>query len=363
MDISLIYELETNDTSEAGVRRVFEETVEQVQLADRLGYRAVWFTEHHFLERFSYSSSPQTFLPYLAAKTQNIRLGHGIVLLPFKIHHPLNVAEHIATLDVISGGRVEFGGGRAICESELSGFGIDPDDTRPQWEESLEMLPKMWTQPTFSWDSPTMKVPPRAVIPKPIQKPHPPVSVACTQPSSVEFAAKHGLGVLGFGIGLNGSDEFVRTYRQGIKTAKPSAGMINNRFSLFVTALCAPTDDEAIKLRGDDMRAYSDQVRQLFAPWIDGKAPASYEWFMKYSAENFEAMKNTKMEDIIAAGGAAIGSPETCTRVLQQLEDADVDEVLLFMQSYTTPHDAIMRSIELFAKEVKPHIVEKAAVS
>lgn len=363
MDISLIYELETNDSSEAGVRRIFEQTVEQVQLADRLGYRTVWFTEHHFLERFSYSSSPQTFLPYLAAKTQNIRLGHGIVLLPFKIHHPLNVAEHIATLDIISGGRAEFGGGRAICESELSGFGINPDDTRPQWEESLDMIPKAWTQDKFSWDSPTMKVPERAVIPKPVQKPHPPVSVACTQPSSVEFAADHGLGVLGFGIGIDGSDEFVRTYRERIKNAKPSAGMINNRFALFVTGLCAPTDDEAIQLRGPDMKAYSEHVRQLFAPWIDGKAPTSYEWFMKYSAQNFERSQNMTTEDIVAAGGAAIGSPETCSRVLQQLQDAGVDEVLLFMQSYTTPHEAIMRSIELFAKEVKPRLTQTAAVS
>jgi alkanesulfonate monooxygenase SsuD/methylene tetrahydromethanopterin reductase-like flavin-dependent oxidoreductase (luciferase family) len=362
MDISLIYELETNDTSEAGVRRVFAETLEQIQLADRLGYRTAWFTEHHFLERFSYSSSPQTFLPYIAGKTERIRLGHGIILLPFKINHPLRVAEHIATLDVISGGRVEFGGGRAICESELSAFGVDPDDTRPQWEESLQMLPRMWSSEQFSWDSPSMKVPPRAVIPKPVQKPHPPMSVACTQPSSIEFAADHGLGVLGFGIGITGSNDFVELYRERIKKARPVSGAVNNRFALFVTALCAPTDEEALRLRGDDMRAYSEQVRQLFAPWIDGKPPTSYEWFMKYSAQNYETMKNTSMEDIVAAGGAAIGSPETCTRVLQHLADAGVDEVLLFMQSYSTPHDAIMRSIELFAKEVQPKVKSPAKV-
>lgn len=363
MDISLIYELETNDTSEEGVKRIFAQTLEQIQLADRLGYRAAWFTEHHFLERFSYSSSPETFLAYIAAKTERIRLGHGIVLLPFKINHPLRVAERIATLDLISNGRVEFGGGRAICESELSAFGVDPDLTRPQWEESLRVLPKMWTEPVFSWDSPTLPIPARAVIPRPVQKPHPPMSVACTQPSSIEFAADNGLGVLGFGIGITGSNDFVEMYRERIKKAKPLGGFVNNRFALFVTSLCAPTDEEALRLRGPDMRAYSEQVRQLFAPWIDGKPPASYEWFMKYSAQNFETMKQTSMEDIVAAGGAAIGSPETCARVLQHLADAGVDEVLLFMQSYSTPHDAIMRSIELFAKEVKPRIKEPAATA
>ncbi|MGH9342697.1 MAG: LLM class flavin-dependent oxidoreductase, partial [Terriglobia bacterium] len=88
-------------------------------------------------------------LSHLAARTRNIRLGHGIVLLPFGINHPLRVAERIATLDLLSNGRVEFGGGRAISESELSGFGVDPDDTRPQWEESLKILPRMWTQENF----------------------------------------------------------------------------------------------------------------------------------------------------------------------------------------------------------------------
>ena len=356
MDLSLIYELETGDTSEAGVRRVFDECLEQVELADSLGYRTVWFTEHHFLERFSYSSAPETWLAYLAAKTTNIRLGHGIVLLPFNINHPLRVAERVATLDLVSGGRVEFGGGRAISESELSAFGVDPDETRAQWAESLRMLPQMWMKEDFEWQSERITIPSRKVIPKPTQKPHPPMSVACTQPASIEFAADNGIGVLGFGIGQGQSNDYVQLYRDRIKNCTPIGGAVNNRFALFVTALCAPTDEEAIRLRGDDMRAYSEQVRQLFAPWIDGKAPASYEWFMKYSAENYETFKNTRMEDIIAAGGAAIGSPETCTKVLQHLADAGVDEVMLFMQSYTTPHDAILRSIELFAKDVMPGV-------
>jgi alkanesulfonate monooxygenase SsuD/methylene tetrahydromethanopterin reductase-like flavin-dependent oxidoreductase (luciferase family) len=362
MDLSLIYELETADTSEEGVRRVFQECLEQVQLADSLGYHSVWFTEHHFLERFSYSSAPEVFLPFLAAHTKNIRLGHGIVLLPFNINHPLRVAERIATLDIVSNGRANFGGGRAISESELSAFGVDPDATRPQWEESLRMLPEMWTQDTFSWDSPTMKVPERAVIPKPVQKPHPPMFVACTQPASIEFAADNGIGVLGFGIGIEGSNSYVELYRERIKNCKPLGKQITNKFSLFVMALCCDTDEEALRLRGPDMRAYSDQVRQLFAPWIDGKAPSTYKWFMEFSKQNYELMQNTSMEDIVAAGGAAIGSPDTCVKVLQHLADAGVDEVMLFLQSYTTPHKAILRSIELFAKEVMPRVKVPAKV-
>src|SRR5436309_9862174 len=124
--------------SDAGVKRTFDQCVEQVLLADQLGYKGVWFTEHHFLPGFSYSSAPELVLSHLAAKTKNIRLGHGIVLLPFRINHPLRVAERIATLDVLSNGRVDFGGGRAISESELSGFKVDPEVTRAQWERSEE---------------------------------------------------------------------------------------------------------------------------------------------------------------------------------------------------------------------------------
>jgi alkanesulfonate monooxygenase SsuD/methylene tetrahydromethanopterin reductase-like flavin-dependent oxidoreductase (luciferase family) len=363
MDISLIYELETDDTSEAGVRRVYDECLEQVKLADELGYRAVWFTEHHFLPGFSYSSAPEVWLSYLAANTTNIRLGHGIVLLPFRINHPLRVAERIAVLDLVSNGRVEFGGGRAISESELSAFGVDPDETRPQWEESLRVLPQMWTEDRFSWNSETLPIPERQVIPRPVQKPHPPMSVACTQPSSIEFAGRHGLGVLGFGIGQGQSNDYVTLYRETIKNAQPIGGFINNRFAIFVHALCAPTDAEALSIQGPNFKQYGEQVRDLFAPWIDGKPPKSYEWFMEYYKTTYEQGKNVSMEDIVAGGGACIGSPETCLRVLQHMADAGVDEVLLFMQSYTTPHDAVMRSIELIAKEVKPKLKQPAATA
>jgi alkanesulfonate monooxygenase SsuD/methylene tetrahydromethanopterin reductase-like flavin-dependent oxidoreductase (luciferase family) len=356
MDVSLFFELETTDLSDAGVKRVFDECVEQTVLADQLGYRAVWFTEHHFLQGFSYSSSPELVLSHLAAKTKNIRLGHGIVLLPFRINHPLRVAERVATLDLLSNGRVEFGGGRAICESELSAFGVDPDLTRPQWEEALRILPKAWTQPKFKWETESLQIPERGVIPKPMQKPHPPMWVACTQPATIEFAADNGIGVLGFGIGQGQSNDFVQLYRERIKNCKPIGNFVNNKFALLTFTLCCDTDEEALGIQGPNFKRYSEEVRMLFAPWIDGKAPKSYEWFMKRNAENYQMTQTVPMSEIVKAGGACIGSPQTCLNVLQYLSDAGVDEALLFMQMYSTPHDKIMRSIELIAKEVMPKI-------
>src|SRR5581483_156845 len=359
----MFYELETSDPSPTSVRRIYKECIEQVQLADSLGYRAVWFTEHHFLERFSYSSAPEEVLSFLAAKTRRIRLGHGIVLLPFNINHPVRVAERIAVLDVISRGRIEFGGGRSTTDAELSAFGIDPEQTRPQWEEALRMLPKMWTQERFSWDSPSMRIPERPVIPKPVQKPHPPMWVACNQPSTVEFAGRNGLGVLGFGIGQGQSNDFVRAYRDQLKDARPIGAFVNPKFALLTFTLCCPTDEEALRLQGPNVKRYAEDCRQIFAPWIDGKIPPSYKWQMEDNRERFKMFETVTMEDIVKAGGACIGSPETCVNVLNYLSDCGVDEALLFMQMYTTPHDKIMRSLELIAKEVRPRLKAPASAA
>src|SRR5271165_5669576 len=157
MDLSLFFEIETADMTEAGIKRCYDQMIEQTMLADELGYKTVWFVEHHFLPFLSYCVSPELVLSHLAARTRNIRLGHGIVLLPFTINHPVRVAERIAVLDILSNGRVEFGGGRSTTDAELSAFHIDPDATRPQWEETLRMLPAMWTEKRFSWNSPLMQ--------------------------------------------------------------------------------------------------------------------------------------------------------------------------------------------------------------
>lgn len=361
MELSVFYELETSDPSPESVQRIYRETIEQVQLADSLGYRAVWFTEHHFLERFSYSPAPEEFLAFLAAKTNRIRLGHGIVLLPFNINHPLRVAERIAVLDNLSNGRVEFGGGRAICESELSAFHVDPDLTRPQWEEALAMLPGMWTQDKFKWDGKLIQVPERAVIPKPVQKPHPPMSVACTQASTVEFAAENGLGVLGFGISEANSNEYVRMYREKIRSAKPIGKFVNNHFSVLRMALCSPNDREALDIQGANIKMYTHQTRNLFAPWIDGKPPASYKTIIDNFVKTFAQIDQVPIEDVVKFGGACIGDPARCIDSLQFLEDAGVDEVMLFSQLFTTPHDQIMRSIDLFANKVLPKIKTSSA--
>jgi alkanesulfonate monooxygenase SsuD/methylene tetrahydromethanopterin reductase-like flavin-dependent oxidoreductase (luciferase family) len=358
LKLSLFYELTTQDPDIPGaVKQRFDEAMEQIRYADELGFDTVWAVEHHFLPGYSHLSCPEQFLAAAAMVTKRIRLGHAIMHMPFKINHPFRVAEHVGTLDVLSGGRVEFGAGRATSQEELFGFGVDPTETQPQWEEVLHLLPKMWTQRVFEgWESKYIKLPPRRITPQPIQQPFPPMWVASTQPYSVEFAGKNGLGCLGFGVSDARSADYVQMYREAIRQAKPAHGIINNQFGILRVALCAATDDEAIALQEPNYRLFYEQVTGLFAPWLEGKPPPTYEYIIQSFKEQLAMGRTYSMKELVEAGQAIIGSPETCARFINKLIDAGVDEVLLFMQGATTPHDKILDSIRLFAEEVRPQL-------
>ncbi|MGH2685256.1 MAG: LLM class flavin-dependent oxidoreductase, partial [Actinomycetota bacterium] len=130
--------------------RLLKDALEQVELADRLGIDYVWEVEHHFLEEYSHSSAPEVFLAAASQRTNRIRLGHGIVQLPLAFNHTARVAERIATLDLISDGRVEFGTGESSSEAELGGFEIDRDTKRAQWEEALDAVTRMFVEEPFA---------------------------------------------------------------------------------------------------------------------------------------------------------------------------------------------------------------------
>src|SRR5512139_1566171 len=149
MKFDLLYELQVpKPHDERSEWRCYQEALEQIELADRLGFDTVWAVEHHFLSEFAHSSAPEVFLTAAAARTKKIRIGHGVVLLPSKFNHPIRVAERVAALDLISNGRVEFGTGRS-SQYEQAGFEIDTDLSREMWQESLSIIPRMWTEDPF----------------------------------------------------------------------------------------------------------------------------------------------------------------------------------------------------------------------
>src|ERR671935_38023 len=183
MRLSLAYEMQRPVVDD---HAVIEETLAQCLLAEEMGFDTVWFVEHHFLTSFSMSPCPEVMFGALSRLTKRIRLGFGVVILPY--HHPVRVAERVAMVDHMSGGRVEFGTGRS-APYEQTGMGIDPRNTRAMWEESLRMIPRIWEDGLFSWQGKYWSVPPRDVRPKPLQKPHPPIWVAALQPATYQLAA------------------------------------------------------------------------------------------------------------------------------------------------------------------------------
>ena len=256
MKFGLLYEMQRPHTDyKIDHTALIEETLEQCVLADEVGFDYLWFVEHHFLTSFSGSSAPEVIISALARMTDRIRLGFGVVILPN--HHPVQVAERVAMVDHLSGGRVEFGVGRSSAYEQM-GLGIDPRDTREIMEESLRMVPEIWRQPEFSWEGKHFNVPSREVLPKPFQDPHPPIWMACTQPASYEIAAGHGIGVLSFGSGAPaGMKEHVDQYRENIKNANPVGQFVNNQWANFTLGHCGDNNEKAQQLGARRSRSSS----------------------------------------------------------------------------------------------------------
>src|SRR5690348_12362303 len=179
--------------------RLFQHALDQVELADRLGIDNAWEVEHHFLEEYSHSSAPEVFLAACSQRTKNIRLGHGITLMPPGYNHPARVAERIATLDLVSNGRVEWGTGESSARIELEGYGVDVMRKREAWQEAVPEGAKMMAaNPYPGFKGEFFSMPHRNIVPKPVQRPHPPLWVACSNRATIRLAAKLGMGALTF---------------------------------------------------------------------------------------------------------------------------------------------------------------------
>src|SRR2546423_7925643 len=170
-------------------RQVYDNALEQARLADELGFDWVWAVEHHFLEEYSHCSAPEVVLAAVAAQTERVRIGHGAVVCVPEINHPIRVAERCATLDIISKGRLEVGTARSSTWTELGGFEVNPDHTKKTWDEFVRVLPRLWADAPYEHDGFSFSMPERNVLPKPLQDPHPPLSVTVTSPGTELDAA------------------------------------------------------------------------------------------------------------------------------------------------------------------------------
>ncbi|MDQ1444345.1 MAG: hypothetical protein QOI20_809 [Acidimicrobiaceae bacterium] len=359
--------------------RLLQNALDQVELADKLGFDVVWEVEHHFLEEYSHSSAPEVFLAAASQRTKRIRLGHGIVQTPPPFNHPARVAERIATLDLVSNGRVEFGTGESSSVAELGGFGIDPFYKRDMWREGLEVAIRCMTETPFTGvDGKFVQMPPRNVVPKPMQKPHPPLWVACSRRDTILLAAQNGIGALTFAfIDPEEARQWVGDYHSTlVDTCVPIGKSVNPNVACVTTFMCAPTEEEAIDrgLAGANFFGYSLAHYYVFGEHQPGVTDVWQEYQERRDRMGFSvdaaAVEQERLGAKIAAdlgNGAdtasglrgAVGTPEQIREFLRRYEDAGVDQVIFVSQAGKNRHEHIMESLELFGREVLPEFMER----
>lgn len=325
---------------------LMQNSLTQIELADQLGYDYAWQVEHHFLEEYSHASAPEVFLAAASQRTKRIRLGHGIIQLT--TNQPHRVAEKVATLDLVSGGRVELGLGEGAGPAELHPFGVRVRDKRERWEEAVKAIIPMFTRTDWEFHGQYYDFPPRNVIPKPLQQPHPPLWVACSNIQTIAEAGAWGMGALGFSfVSPDAATAWVhRYYNMLLHHPKRLADYpINPNVAIVNGFMCAETDEEALE------RA-SGWTFFIFALSHYGRhgiaAPGTGNLW-----DEFQVWRETDKAKAALKNGL-IGSPETIRKRLRQFQAAHVDQVILLNQAGKTSHADICDSLRLFANEVMP---------
>jgi alkanesulfonate monooxygenase SsuD/methylene tetrahydromethanopterin reductase-like flavin-dependent oxidoreductase (luciferase family) len=332
---------------------VYHNCLEQVRLADELGFDQVWAVEHHFLEEYSHCSAPELFLTACAMQTKNIRVGHGIVVCVREFNHPIRVAERAAVLDILSDGRLEFGTGRSATWTELGGFQADPDETKKTWDEYVRVLPKMWTQERFGYQGRAFSMPERAVLPKPYQKPHPPMWVAVTSPGTEIDAAERGLGSLGLTFGgFAEQEKKIAEYRRRIKSCDPVGSFVNEQVNTVNFLFCHDDGEYGIRTGQRVAGTFNYLAEQLLA------ARQAYPTRSYPSLGLLPALRREATDPGAAGGvpeGIAIGNPDRVVEVIKKWEAVGVDRVNFLLNAIeTVPQEQVLASLQLFAREVMP---------
>ena len=328
--------------------RLYHDALDQLELADRLGYDHAWVVEHHFLEEYSHSSAPEVFLAAASQRTSRIRLGHGILQLTTT--HPAKVVEKVAALDLLSDGRVEFGMGESASITELHPFGVRFRDKRELWEDAVRCAIPMFGEGGVEYQGTHFDFPLRNVLPKPRQKPHPPLWTACSQIKTIEYAGRRGLGALGFQfVSADAATAWVHAYYNAItkRLDRLCDYPVNPNIALVSMFMCAPTDEEA-RARADGATFFQFCLRYYNSP--DRRRPDPGEVNMW---DEYTAWKQANPEGAERAlSGGLIGSPETIRRKLRKFESSNIDQVILLNQAGRNTHEDICASLELFAAEV-----------
>ncbi len=352
MKFGLMYELQTpKPWDEDTEYRIVQEAIEQVVLGDKLGIDHAWAVEHHFLEEYSHCSASEVFLSALAAKTERIRIGLGIRQVIPNYNHPSRTAEAVGMLDLISNGRVEFGIGEGATRLELRGYNIDARNKQKLSLEAAEQIANMMVmEPYPGYEGVGFSMPCRNVIPKPRQKPHPPMWMACTNRATIETAARNGLGALAFSfMDPEEARRWADVYYSIIKSDQcvPIGHRVNPNFALVAGFSIHPDGDEAQRRGIDGFQFFRYAVNALVAN--ETRPGRSRLW------DEYEELRGPDLPLLAAPG---IGTPENYLKLAMEFQNAGVDQMIFLQQGGKNRHEHICESLEYFARDVLPYFLE-----
>jgi alkanesulfonate monooxygenase SsuD/methylene tetrahydromethanopterin reductase-like flavin-dependent oxidoreductase (luciferase family) len=353
----------------------YQNTLAQAVRADELGWHSVWSVEHHFLEEYSHCPNPEVLYGAIAARTERLRIGYGVRLIPRPYNHPVRSAESAAVLDLLSNGRVEFGTGRSSTRIEMEGFGIHPDQTRSMWREGVEHVIGAWTNDEYEFDGEWWSMPKRRVLPKPIQEPHPPVWGATGSEGGHRMMGKLGLGLLSFSVGTPPAElqRRIGVYREGLaECTEPLGKVVNPRAACFTMVNCAATREESHAASRESFEWYPRRSAQLVASvpkWLDEMATAgaaaeygTYDYLQGAVAAE-EHLDQVSFDGLLASGACIAGDPDDVVEKVRAYEATGADLLLCLVNPYNVSPAAVMQTIELMGKHVIPEFTGKATAS
>jgi len=345
---------------------LYQQALEQVELADKLGIDYAWEVEHHFLEEYSHSSAPEVFLAACSQRTENIRLGQGIRQVIPQYNHPARTAEVIATLDLVSGGRVDFGTGESSAILELGGFGIPVERKREIYLEATEQICNILAMDPYpGYEGKYFSMPCRNLVPKPVQRPHPPLWVACSQRETIKMAARLGMGALTFAfVDPLEAKSWVDEYYDIIKSdaCVPIGWSVNPNICMVSSFSLHEDRAEAVRRGHKGFEFFAFALGSLY---IFGEHKPGYTNLWAQFEQHYQRkVQETPVDIVNALSGShgGIGTPEDMRNHLRKFEEAGVDQVTFIQQAGMNEHAHICEALELFSAEVMPEFKARAAV-
>jgi alkanesulfonate monooxygenase SsuD/methylene tetrahydromethanopterin reductase-like flavin-dependent oxidoreductase (luciferase family) len=339
--------------------------------ADRAGLDTFWAPEHHALEVYSHCSSSHLMCLAVGMKTERIRVVTGIFNLCPPMNHPVRVAEQIAMIDVLTNGRVELGTGRGSGSTEVNTFGLLNEQTRELWEEAIRAIPKMWTQDLFSWQGKHFSVPERCILPKPVQKPHPPLWVTASNPPTVELAARLGIGVAMFSFSdPENLRPLVETYKANIGKHPPVGEFVYDKIMAIAPMFCLPDGEEARSLydagnashiKGhfsvyfDTIPQYAERLKDVPRPIPQTRLRELIRKAYKDPTLKGPVPEGPTEPGFLYQNGVCVGNPEEVERTIARYRDIGLDQ-LVFVPAvgWHIPHEKTLESIALLGAKVLP---------